>query len=98
MMQIELQILQKFAGNPDACESVAGIARQWFENNEDYRLVAVALQNLTNAGLLHRFGEGDAAVYYCLDIALLRSVLQQFDEVANPGDGIRLDDSDTKGA
>lgn len=74
-MKLEIQILEHFIMKPDACESVGGIAELWLEG-ENPRSVSAALQNLTNCGLLHRFGEEDAAVYYCIDVALMRAVLQ----------------------
>lgn len=78
-MQLEINIMEHFVGNPDACESVAGVAQLWL-GGEDPLIVASALQNLANCGLLHRFGEGDRAVFYCVDVALVRAVLQMLKE------------------
>ncbi len=78
-MQLEINIMEHFVGNPDACESVAGIAQLWL-GGEDPLIVSSALQNLTNCGLLHRFGEGERAVFYCVDVALVRAVLQMLKE------------------
>lgn len=78
-VQIEIRILEHFVDNPDACEAVSGIAQLWL-GGEDPIAVSSAMQNLTNCGLLHRFGEGDRAVYYCIDVALVRAVLQMLKE------------------
>lgn len=78
-MQTEIRILEHYIENPDACESVAGIAQIWLGGEEPIA-VSSALQNLNNCGLLHRFGEGERAVFYCVDVALVRAVLQMLKE------------------
>ncbi len=78
-MQLEIRIMEHFVSNPDACESVAGIAQLWL-GGEDPLIVSSALQNLSNCGLLHRFGDEDRAVFYCVDVALVRAVLQMLKE------------------
>lgn len=78
-MHLELRIMEHFVGNPDACESVTGVSQLWLGGDPPLS-VSSALQNLTNCGLLHRFGEGDRAVFYCVDVALVGAVLQMLKE------------------
>ena len=74
-MELELCILEIFVTKPDACETASDIARLWLQDH-DPRLVAAALQNLANCGLIHSYGETDRPVYYCKQIELVQSVIQ----------------------
>lgn len=74
-VQLEIRIMEYFVSNPDACDSASGVAQFWL-GGEDPRAVSNSLQNLSNCGLLHCFGEENRAVFYCVDAALLLAVLQ----------------------
>jgi hypothetical protein len=74
-VQLEIRIMEYIVANPDACESATGVAQVWL-GGEDPLIVLSAMQNLSNCGLLRRFGDGEHAVFYCDDVALLLAVLQ----------------------
>lgn len=88
-MELELCILEIFVAKPDACETASDIARFWLQDH-DPRLVAAALQNLANCGLIHSFGETDRPVYYCKQIELVQSVIQTMRRDNRPADSEAL--------
>ncbi len=95
-MQLEIRILEFFIAQPDACESATGIG-ETLPGMADPRAISAALQNLTNCGLLHRFGEAESAVYYASDPALMRAVLQMLRDKQHAGD-LSLEDEEQAGS